>query len=188
MTFNVIVVRDAQVDDNIDDELYPAIGDEHLIHLDPADGSSVQTLVAKAVLVHELTRTGLLPIAATKDTHVDVFVTDCRVALACEKFVKGGGWIGLGPAGLAVAMTANAVSKARARARRKGKILVGQVRYPWVKQIGFRPKRALRNDGQIRLVIEDGTGSVTRSVAVDLGLPASVDAGDLALQILHRAI
>jgi hypothetical protein len=70
------------------------------------------------------------------------FVSDCRVALSCEKFTKGSTWVG-GGVGAAVALTATAVSAARARSRRQGKIMVGHLRYEWVSRIGASPGKHL---------------------------------------------
>lgn len=63
------------------------------------------------------------------DVQIRLLVTDARVIIYCDKWTKSGGWIGFGAGGMAVALAANAVSKARASSRRKGKLLVGHVRY-----------------------------------------------------------
>ncbi len=54
------------------------------------------------------------PNAWTLENPTTVVVTDRRTAFLTTQFDKGGGWVGFGVAGLAVAVTANAVSKRRA--------------------------------------------------------------------------
>ena len=70
-------------------------------------------------------------------------VTDRRTAFLTTKFDKGGGWVGFGPAGLAIAVTANAVSKHRATRRSAGKVAIGQIRHEWLTGITLRRKKAL---------------------------------------------
>ena len=84
-----------------------------------------------------------------------MFVTDSRVALACEMYDKGGGWVGFGAGGLLVAVTANAVSKARAASRSRGKVLVGHVRYPWLKSVGASTQSGFGTSEAIRLEYSD---------------------------------
>ncbi|WP_226761814.1 hypothetical protein, partial [Arthrobacter sp. SO3] len=55
-------------------------------------------------------------------------VTDRRIAFLTRDFDKGGGWIGFGPAGLAITVAANAVSKHRAATRSAGLVAIGQLR------------------------------------------------------------
>ena len=185
MPFNIITIREAE--DQGPDDLYPIVGDEHLIRLDPEE-LPAQRYTAKAIIAKEWTGRRMLSIGRVEDSHIEMYVTDCRMAVASEKFLKGGTWIGFGAGGIAVAMTATAVSKIRARVRRRGKMLVGQVRYPWLKQIGFRPRRALRNDGQVRFIIEDGTQAGRRTVVLDVGLTSNYDPREVATRILRRAV
>jgi hypothetical protein len=86
-----------------------------------------------------------------------VVVTDRRTAFLTTDFDKGGGgWVGFGIMGAAVATTANVVTKHRAAKRAAGKIVAGQVRHEWVDEICVRRVKALIG----------GTGTY-----VDLSLP-----------------
>jgi hypothetical protein len=70
-------------------------------------------------------------------------VTDRRTAFLTTQFDKGGGWIGFGVAGLAIATTANAVSKRRAVQRSAGKVAIGLARHEWLTGITLRRTKAL---------------------------------------------
>ena len=98
------------------------------IVLEARDGQNIQTLTARSA---ELTHNGRT-VFRVRDVRIDVYITDTRVALACSKYDKGGGWIG-SPTGM---ILLNTVSKTRAALRRRGKMMVGQVRYPWVQRVG----------------------------------------------------
>lgn len=79
----------------------------------------------------------------TLERPTTLVVTNRRTAFLNAQFDKGGGWVGFGVAGLAVAATANAVSKHRAAERSAGKIAIGQIRHEWVTEITLRHRKAL---------------------------------------------
>jgi hypothetical protein len=70
-------------------------------------------------------------------------VTDRRIAFLTTQFDTGGGWAGFGVVGLAVATSANMVSKHRAAQRSAGKVAIGQARHEWITGIALRTVRAL---------------------------------------------
>ena len=188
MSFNVLTIRSGL--DTADDALYPALSDvsvPDVIALDRRDGQQVTRVVATAVRVLEARAGGLKQLVSLREVKIDVFVTDSRVALACEKYDKGGGWVGFGAGGLLVAVTANAVSKARAASRSRGKVLVGHVRYPWLKSVGASAKSGFGTSEAIRLEYSDKLpgGPVTK--LVELTLPKNIDATLLAQEIARRA-
>lgn len=88
-------------------------------------------------------------------------ITDRRIVFLTTQFDKGGGWVGFGAAGLAIALTANAVSKHRAAQRRAGKVAIGQVRHEWLTGITLRSRRALLTgvvDTHIDLAVATAAG------------------------------
>ena len=113
MSWNIMTVRSG--DDIDDDTLCPVLGavDSALvIDVDERDGQ-VQTVRAKGLTVFE--NTGRLEKRiSVQDVKIDVYLTDSRIAIGCEKWDKGGGFIGFGGAGIAFALAANGVSKIRA--------------------------------------------------------------------------
>ena len=70
-----------------------------------------------------------------------VMISESRIAFACPNYAKGSTWLGIGGLGAAVAVSAMAVSAARAKRRAAGKCFVGQIRYPWVASVGWRNPR-----------------------------------------------
>lgn len=137
--FNVLAVR-AYGDGASDSHFYPLPSDEdgQLIALEPADGSKVIQFWASSINVYDISSRVHKRLAGTPRTLSAVFVSDCRVAVACERYEKGSTWVG-GGAGAAVALAATVVSAARAARRRQGNLLVGQLRYEWITRIGASP-------------------------------------------------
>jgi hypothetical protein len=125
MSFNILAVR--SVEDGADGALFPVpvangpgAGQSGLIRMDASDGPNVIGVLASNVTVYEV-GTGFRgtdnTVVQLLNSRIDVYVTDSRVAVACARFDKGGGWVGIGAAGVVAATAANAVSKSRAKAR-----------------------------------------------------------------------
>jgi hypothetical protein len=165
-----------------DGVMYPRAGRaKNSIELEPADGN-VDVVHASAVKVSRKAagsdRWEVL--LKTGDVKVSVYLTDCRVAFACTKYVKGGGWVGGNP----VVLIFNLFSHIRASIRRSGKVLVGQVRYPWVALVGATTKQGWTTSEKIRLVAKDAaTGA---HLDVELTLPKNTSADRVAASIAAR--
>jgi hypothetical protein len=160
--------------------LYPVPGIEsNSILMEDRDGSDVRRILAKAALVE---RDGKR-LSRVSDVRIDVFITDARVALACTKYDKGGGWSGYGAGGLAVALAFNAGSKALAAGRRRGKMLVGQVRYPWLATVGSSAKFGMGSEERLYFKVKTAQGETQ----VLLTLPKNLDAAAIAAEIARRA-
>jgi hypothetical protein len=186
--FNVLAVRSGE--DTGDDALHPLLSDAshpELIALDRYDGPNVARTVATDARVFQVNGRGLKQIAKLTDVRIDVYITDGRLAMACQKYDKGGGWVGFGGAGLLIAVTANVVSKARAARRSRGKVLVGHVRYPWLKAVGATSKTGFFTSEAIRLEFAQNlTTGIVHSV-LELTLPKNTDATQVAQDLIHRA-
>jgi hypothetical protein len=156
--------------------LLPVPGTEkNTVVMEDRDGTQVQRLAASAVEF----KAGGRAVFKDRQVRIDLFVTDSRFALACSKYDKGGGWVG----GPAVMLPANAVSKARAKLRSRGKMLVGQVRYPWIQRVGSSPKRGWGSEE--KLIFE--TTAKGASTTLTLTLPKDTDAAQVAAEIARRA-
>jgi hypothetical protein len=188
VSFNVLTIRSGQ--DNGSDALYPVLSDAsspEIIALDDYDGANVVKIVATAVSVLQVASPSLKTLVRLREVRIDVYITDGRLALACEKYDKGGGWVGFGGAGLLIAVTANTVSKVRAANRSRGKVLVGQVRYPWMQAVGASSKSGFGSNEAIRLEYSEKiSGTVVRKL-VELTLPKNIDATMVAQDITRRA-
>jgi hypothetical protein len=184
MGYSILSVRTRE---ETDGRLYPVVADKpELIATEERDGE-IQRLSASRMTVRELVGGSCKTIVQIKDTKVDLLVTESRFVIACEKFEKGGGWVGFGGAGLAFALAANGVSKLRAAQRRHGKLLVGQVRYPWLRCVGFTPRAGWGSQEQIRLgVVEMLGGGASRELFLDVSLPKNVDSGEVARVIAQK--
>jgi hypothetical protein len=150
--------------------------EKNMIVMEGRDGKNVQRLTAHAVEFKVGGRTAF----KDRKVKIDVFVTDARFALACSKYDKGGGWVG----GAGMMITANAISKARAAIRSRGKMLVGQVRYPWIQRVGSSPKAGFGSEEKLYF---ETTVKGVGSASVTLFLSKNVDAAQVAAEIARRA-
>lgn len=179
MTFTILSVRTG---DEADSPLYPQPGESpNSVELEDADGAG-QTYAATAVVVRALDANGgRRNIGAFREIEAGVIVTDARIAIACSKYDKGGGWTPFSITGLVVATTANTVSKARARRRRRGKMLVGHVRYQWVRSIEAKDRTGLLTSNVLKVVVDDPTtdGAVELEITFHKRQPASQVASEV---------
>jgi hypothetical protein len=157
--------------------IFPIPGaQKNTIVFEPRDGESIQSLTAKALEFKVGNRTML----RVRKVRIDIFITDSRFALACSKYDKGGGWVG----GATAMVAFNTVSKARAALRSRGKMLAGQVRYPWLRWVASAPKTGFASEETLVLqcAAENGTAMTLR-----LTLPKNIDASRVAAEIADRA-
>lgn len=157
--------------------VFPVPGEgKNTVLLEPRDGSSIQPLNATALTFKVGDRTML----SVRKVRVDLFITDARLALACSRYDKGGGWVG-GATGMIVF---NSVSKARAALRSRGKVLAGQIRYPWLQWVVSSPKTGWTSEETLvmQCASEDGT-----NLRLTLTLPKNIEAARVAAEIADRA-
>jgi hypothetical protein len=185
MTYDVLAVFE-NGEENY--PLYPSLNNDIVIVPEAGDGPLGQALRVTKVIVRRKVGNGYKKVTETKDIAFDVWVTDSRVILYCKKFEKGGGWVGFGLGGLAVAAVANSVSMAVAASRRKGKALVGNVRYPWISSVMFAPRNGFGTEEQLRLCFVDGTDSSRPDCDVTLYLARGSDSNRIARTIVDRII
>lgn len=145
------------------------------------DGDRVRRLACKALEIRDAgakkADTDL------RDVKAQVLVTDSRVTFACSKYDTGSTWWGLG-AGALLAIPATIGSKALAARRRRGKMLVGQIRYPWIRAVYAQNRSSWPTSKVLRLLVNAGEGSTT---SVDLSLAKEIDATEVATDLIRRA-
>lgn len=185
MAYSIVAIREAGDEDG---RLFPTVSDDgSSIGFEEWDGS-IRHLTASGLIVSEAVAGGLRTLAGVGDSEVDVFITDSRVAIACSKYEKSGGWHGFTVGGMAVAAAANAGSRALAGRRSRGKLLVGQVRYQWLKLAGFTSRTGRSHPERIRLgTSTKGPDGTTRDLMLDLSLPKGASGQELASDIVRRA-
>lgn len=118
---------------------------------------------------------------------IDLVVTDSRVAVACEDWARGDHYVGFG-LGATVAEINNRLSARKAKREAKGTVLAGHVRHDWLRAVGYKPKGRWPFDGQLRLLTSDWSeGDNPRYFFLDMEVPKTVDAGEVAQSIVQRA-
>ena len=86
-------------------------------------------------------------------------VTDRRLAWLGPPD-KGSTWIGFGAAGLAIALTATAVSRSRAAKRSRNVVTIGHARYEWVSgMVCRRGENLIGRRNHLLLLVPDSHGS-----------------------------
>jgi hypothetical protein len=185
MSFAMLAIRTA---DEEDGRLHPIPGEEKgSVRMEQWDGQPLR-LAASSITVQELRSGKWRTLQQVRDVKLDVLVTDSRLLVSCGKFDKGGGWVGFGGGGVLFALAANGVSKARAAHRRHGKLLVGQVRYPWLRCVGYKPKAGWGSNEELRLGVVTKSGEGERQeLFLDLALPKNVDSAAVARAVVMRA-
>ena len=180
MAFNILTIRTGESDDGA---LYPVLGAQRdEVELEALDGPSVTKLYADAAHIFRVIGSSLHEEAHVRDVRLTVYVTDARVAVACSKYDKGGGWRG----GL-LAVPLNAISIARAAHRRQGKMLVGHVRYPWLGSVSFSEKTSWSSTDTLRLRDTERVDGNDRDMLLELRFPKGTDVAWLAHAICQRA-
>jgi hypothetical protein len=157
--------------------IFPVPGaQKNTVVFEPRDGDSIQSLTAKSLEFKAGNRTML----RVRKVRIDIFITDARFAVACSKYDKGGGWVG----GATAMVVFNTVSKARAKMRSRGKMLAGQVRYPWLRWVASSPKTGYTSEETLILqcAAENGT-----AMTLTLTLPKNIEASRVAAEIADRA-
>jgi hypothetical protein len=178
--YTICTVREVLDDGHFSSEdslVFPVPGrDTDSVVIEPRDGSDIRRALCNEITILDSNGKRLLRAA---DIRAQVLITDARLTVACSKFDKGGGWVG-GP----VAMIAlNAGSKLLAAHRRRGKMLVGQVRYPWVHAVYAQNKGGWAGSEKLRLIVK-ASGEFLR---LDLTFPKDVDATAIGTEVVRRA-
>ena len=123
------------------------------------------------------------PLMRVSKIRGQVLLTDSRITIACSKYEKGGGWWGLG-GGALLAIPLNVGSHALAAMRRRGKMLVGQVRYPWIEGVYGQNKDGYKGAEMLRIIVNLGG---KKRAHLQLTLPNNVDAVAVAAELTRRA-
>jgi hypothetical protein len=145
--------------------------------VEPRDGHDIRHILCNEVEVRGGSDNRRL--FRAPEIRARLLLTDARITVACSKFDKGGGWVG-GP----VAMLAlNAGSKLLAANRRRGKMLVGQIRYPWIDAVYAQNKSGWRGGEMMRVIVQSGG----QAMRLELTFPKDVDATAVATELIRRA-
>lgn len=161
--------------------------------LEEGDGGldRVRSIPIKNVGEYEMLPGGARPLVRLIGIDGRAYLTDARLVVVVRNYDKGKTYVGHSGASALVAMVASGISMARAAQRRKGKILIGQVRWQWALVLGAQPKKPMslaKRHGVVRVIVqakEDGTEK--RSFRLDMGVPGTVPALETARDFVQRA-
>lgn len=169
--------------DETDDVMFPspATG-TNAIRFDAADGANVSRATATGITVSVSTDGKLDNVATVRGIKAALYVTDCRLAFACSKYDKGGGWVGG-----AMSLVLNAGSKILAAVRSGGTVLTGHVRYAWLHQVGGHEKEGFLDEEKLRVVVSRRVDGELRNVYLDFTLPSDVSGPAIAAEVVRRA-
>ena len=185
MTYNVLAVCENGEETF---PLYPVLNDDILVTGEALDGGFGEPIQVSRVVIRRRVGNGYKTVMETKDLAFQVWITASRVVFYCKKFEKGGGWVGWGLGGLAVAVVANSVSHAITANRRKGKALVGNLRYPWISNDMFSPRAGFGTENDVRIAFVDGTEDSRPECDITFSIERYNDANRVARHIVDRII
>lgn len=114
---------------------YAGVDDEGKTVMEELDGKVIGPFHANGIEIHNDKKIGYLE-TSLSDIDIEVYVTSSRVIIRCDKYDKGSRhWRG-GFSALAL----NAIERGIGKARSKGKVLIGHMRYEWIAQILYQNK------------------------------------------------
>lgn len=187
MNFNILALRTSA---DTDGTVWPVPAKAPggwITETEPSDGQRMVCIPITGVSVGRVTDSGIRQVMSLRDVTAWACITDSRVIFAASKFDKGSSWIGFGPIGVTVAVTAMAISKARAMSRSRGKILAGQVRYPWLHQAGASLRNGRKGTDRIRLGYATFEQGMHALFVLDMRLPwATVSPLEATQDIIRR--
>jgi hypothetical protein len=160
--------------------------------LEEGDGGldRVRSVPVKNVGEYEMLPGGARPLVTLTGIDGRAYITDARLVVVVRNYDKGKVYVGHSGVGALVAMTASGISAARAAQRRKGKILIGQVRWQWALVLGAQPKKPMnlvKRRGVLRAIVQAKEGAAIRSYRLDMGVPGTVPAQEAARDLVQRA-
>lgn len=145
------------------------------VRTEPADGGSVTHLRANGLEIRG-TQHGVL--GKVDGNKVGVAITDCRLTMACTKYDTGGQWLG----GLS-ALALEAGDRAIAAVRRRNKMLVGQIRYPWVAGVAVRGSHGWRKPAKF---IVFSSSAADEEFVTSISFSKDVDVTAAGLDLVRR--
>lgn len=179
MAFNAIIV--AEIGDQDSPFAYAITDGDGSLVPEQHDHGLHKALTASSIEVKKLLpgSNDYIRVLYGTDIKVDFYITDSRVAFLCEKYDKGGGWYGGGLSSVIL----NTGSKIMAAQRRKGKVLIGHIRYEWISNIGYQRKYNFLSTETIRIFYTD-TDKITWFV--ELTWKQGPDAEHIANDLLSK--
>jgi hypothetical protein len=167
-------------------ETLTPVGPGHQVPIewDESDGTDVTVVPATMLAVGVVCGPGVMEIGRMGQINAEVLVTDARVAVVCSKFQRCSGCFG---ENAPETPGCGVFSEARVGRRRKARMLVGHVRFPWLSTVGASPRHGVRGEEQVRLTFGEKVDGTERLLALDLTLPSGSDSLAVTQAIVRRA-
>jgi hypothetical protein len=180
--FRVLTIRSAGM--TAQPALYPLLSpmSEKIIAWEELDGTG--SLIerycrASGVTVSQVIDGAERPHLRLRRLKISVYVTAGRLALACERYRTTNAWEIAGPGG---GFGARGVTGARTARRQQGSVMVGHIRYPWIRSVSPRP-RTWRY-GRDALIIEYAMApQIPMLLRLDLRLRRGLTPQGMAMEI-----
>jgi hypothetical protein len=157
--FRILTIR--TVGTTAQPALYPLLstdGGEVIAHEELDDeGLSQPYCRASGVTVSRIIDGAERPILRLNHLNIKVYVTAGRLALACKRYRTANAWALAGPG---MGFAGRGVTSARVSRHLQGGVMVGHIRYPWIRSVSARPRTPWWY-GRDTLVIEYAMGPRT---------------------------
>jgi hypothetical protein len=169
-----------------DGRLFPAVTAEGAIALEELDGEPLR-IAGSALRVREPLPGGWRTPIHVRDAKLQLLITESRVIVASRKQPGRSGWWGWARRSSFSLIANDSDMGDVRRRRRRATLLVGHVRYPWLRCVGFRSKTGWRSDEEVRfgLAVRSEDGSV-RELYLHIALPGHFDSAAVARAIIKR--
>jgi hypothetical protein len=171
-----------------DGHLYPLLGpDGETVESEQWDHDYTQ-LVSKNIVAKDWANGKQTQLFRLHDVPTSVVVTYSRLIILCEHWNKGKRQWGVGLGATAAGLT-NVQRHIRESRERDGRLLMGHARYNWISDVGYHPRPNLFANPELRLLLKHkpDPASSQHTISVDIQLPSSADALELAKTIVMRA-
>lgn len=186
MPFNIFTIRTAE---DSDGRLYPvlgAAGANYPMETEELDGT-IERLTVSGFAVFDVTSGEKKSVILLKGVPAEIFITDARLVIACEKWNQGGRSWGIG-LGATTAFIDNTVKKIKEARERRGQLLLGQIRYLWLSHVGYNPTRNAARNPELELGVSHRVQADNSIRRLSLVLtPKHVELASLAQSIVQRA-
>jgi len=151
-----------------EDPMYPSVGSgSYPFELEPDDGN-VKRYISKGFVLYEYLPSGAPKrVAALKDERVEVYVTECRIVYVVEAWNKGSRYwgIGLGGTDALIKNISNHIREARAR---RGRLMIGHVRYNWLAHVGAQRSKGLMGNNILSVCLAGDDMNTGRKLRLDV--------------------
>jgi hypothetical protein len=191
VAYNILAVLSA--DEPGSGVMYPMPSESRTLMWEDQDGKKISTFPIKGLSVLKLSNNVLQPVLGSNDLSAEGFVSLARVVVRSSHFdqVKWTadnslGALNWGPGLEVLDLT---LTKALRSVKNRNRLMVGHVRFRWLRSVGFQMDPGKRSVKALRLQLVTGTRAEPRHLILQLILPNEAEASpqSIARVIARRA-